>query len=142
MSKNSQAGFSAMEALVAVALIGLALIPLASLQTEITRGHIRRAEILDRTTAVNNALALLRDVNPAETPQGSLPLGPDATMTWRARPITERTPATSQTGEQSFEIRLYEVSVELNTSRGAYAFSIEQVGWRDPAATDSSSTRE
>ena len=60
MTRSRDAGFSVMEALVAVAILAIALIPILMLQTQTSRASIREAQARAAITDQQNALAMLR----------------------------------------------------------------------------------
>ncbi len=126
-----QSGFSAIEALAALAIVAVALVPLVDLQSQIVRANAQQRAIRDEAVAQQNALALLRDVNPLATPQGSRQIGEETVMTWRAVPISElvRTTRAGQ-GDGEFNVRLFRLDVEIAGPRISTAFSVDQVGWQ------------
>ena len=78
------AGFTLLEALVALAIAALCLIPLMSLQRTYIDGQRRHEAALKRTEIQRNALTLLREVNPTDEPEGERLLPPDLTRSWTA----------------------------------------------------------
>lgn len=132
MTRRSEIGFSAIEALVALAIVAIALLPLLSLQSQVTRGFGRQREVREAAAAQHNSLALLRDLNVMETPTGELRLDQRATMRWNAHPISRLVTTTRQgTGEGDFIVALYRVDVSVTgAGRPVYQFSVDQVGWR------------
>ncbi len=128
--RHPQAGFSVLEALVAVALIAVAFLPLLVLQGQLTRTAIgaERAEIALR--AKQNALEYLKALNPSLRPEGSEPLG-DTIMEWYAESISDTRPAVSMFGEKGrFDVTLYKVYVRLNYPDGrAEIFEVRRTGW-------------
>ncbi|MEO0674994.1 MAG: hypothetical protein AAFY32_08320, partial [Pseudomonadota bacterium] len=72
---GTQAGFSVLEAIVAVALIAAAFLPLLALQTQLTRTAIAIERAEANLLARNNALALLQAINPGMRPAGSEEMG-------------------------------------------------------------------
>lgn len=140
-ARRLENGFSVIEALVALAIVALALIPLMALQAQVSRTYARdqleRAEL----NAKQNALALLRDVNVLASPQGARRLDSAHLLRWWATPLTAPTRTTRQgQGFGDFEIVLFRVDAAIEGGappRAPVSFSLEQVGWR-PLATASS----
>ncbi len=131
MKRTAQSGFSAIEALVAVAIVALALVPLASLQGQVSRTVARQQETQVRLNAERNALALLREVNLADAPQASRELGAGQVLRWQAEAISP--PTRSSSGE--FDVTLYRLEATIADQDGAIIaeFSLEQLGWRPVA---------
>lgn len=127
-----QSGFSALEALVALAIITIALLPLLSLQTQVTRDHGVQRALFARAAATENALELVRAINPSAERTGSMPLG-DQTLRWSSRPISRETRSTRQgEGEGEFAVRLYRLDVTVTAPGGAVVanFEVDALGWR------------
>lgn len=129
--RAGQKGFSIMEALVAMALIAGAFLPLLVLQSQLIRTAlaVERAEENLRVEA--NALALLKTVNPSLRPTGQEPLGNDVVLRWASQPLSTPTPARGNSGESGrFDIVLYDLSAEITLANGrTTGFTIRQVGW-------------
>jgi Tfp pilus assembly protein PilV len=137
VKRDARAGFSVIEALVAVAVMAIALVPLLTLQSQVTRQYTReraiRAEIEDQ----RNALAVLRDVNAMRVTTGEMAIGGGHTMAWRTEPLT-REASTIPHGDKSFDVALYRIDVDVRNGRGARLnrFSVDQLGWRDHATAN------
>jgi|CXWL01.1.fsa_nt_gi general secretion pathway protein I len=132
MKRSLQSGFSVIEALAALAIVAIALIPLVSLQGQVARTAAQHQSAHERVTAERNAMALLRDLNIMERPEGALPLGSEFMLRWTAAPASGRPLATTQ---GTFEVALYDVEARVTRLDGApvAAFSLEQLGWRAAA---------
>ena len=127
---TDQQGFSILEALVAIALIAGAFLPLLVLQGQLTRSAIAVERAEQSLQARNNAIAYLRTLNPTLRPVGEEDLGV-ATMAWTSTLIQPARTARSMTGETGrFDVSLYEVNVQLTFATGRVdSFSVRQVGW-------------
>ena len=86
---SPEAGLSMIEVLVAVAVLGMALAPLVVVQGQIARTHQRYEESYARTTLQRNALAILQDMNPMQTPSGEIALDDENMLVWTSRPLTD-----------------------------------------------------
>lgn len=129
MMRPRESGFSTLEVIAAVAIIAIALVPIMMLQTQIARSQARLDAAHDQSTSAQNALALLRDINPMSTPTGRRPLDARTELAWSSTPISGVSQTVNPTG---FEVQLYRVTgvverdnVPLTTTQ------IELVGWRD-----------
>ncbi len=133
LSRRRQSGFSAIEALAALALVAVALIPLISLQSQVARSHARHRDLRIEATAIENAIALVREVNPMSAPRGALAIGENSTLTWRSVPIAPAVRTTrAGSGEGEFIVQLFRLDVETRDRNGrpTSAFSFEKLGWR------------
>jgi prepilin-type N-terminal cleavage/methylation domain-containing protein len=130
--RKQQSGFSAIEALAALAIVAIALAPLLSLQIQVSRDFMRQREGYVQATAQRNSLAILRDLNLMETPAGTRALGAGVTMHWTAQPISRSVRTTRRgAGDGDFDVILYSVRVTFTQTSGeVHEYSIEQVGWR------------
>ena len=124
-------GFSVIEALVGVAILGIALAPLIELQTGVTRQSQRQAALEEQLVTQRNALVVLRDINVMEEPDGRRELTGGRRLFWTATPLTPDTRSLRFLGgEGNFEVALFEVHAEVREPRRpAIRFSIEQLGW-------------
>lgn len=125
---RTNSGFSVLEALVAVAIVAIALIPLTGLQMQIVRSQARHLEDAERATTIRNAVEFMRAVNPTRTPEGAAALGEGLTLRWNAEPISPPRPSVNAPG---YTVQLFRVEVEAAGPRASYTFSMEQLGWRE-----------
>ena len=130
---SSASGLSTLEALVAVAVLGLALIPILAFQTQIGRAYERYETLNARSQFERNALAVLRDINPMEHPAGQLSLGPSQTVIWTSHALTrERLSTAYPAGDGEFVVALFllEVQLEDRERRQEFRMDVERLGWR------------
>jgi len=126
-------GFSLIEALIAVAILGLSLSALLALRhTVLKQLHIATTlEAADTDT--RNAMAMVADVNPMKTPEGAREIRANQSVTWRAQRIssvrrTEAYPA----GAGDHEVALFRLHVSVVTAgRTTAEYDVERLGWRD-----------
>jgi len=137
MTARRKSGFSLIEALVALIIAALALAGVLELQRQLAVGQQRYERALMVAGLQRDAIALLADVNPTETPQGSEPLTAGRSLRWtsaaRSQPVLNT--GAIQVGRR-FEMRLYRVNVTIldrdGSALGQLAF--DRVGWRRLAA--------
>ena len=131
-----QAGFSIIEALVAVALIAFAMTPLIALQGQMTRTTLAIQRAQETTTASETALGIIRVLNPMIVPTGEQNIGVGI-MSWRATPVSPQKPILSASGSAGrFDMRLYDVYVEVSFPSGAKTnFTVRKMGWVATAST-------
>lgn len=115
--------------------MAVALVPIMALQIEQQR-RLQRLETQRLAASETlDALALLQRINLAEQPTGTLPMGGDAVLRWRAAPLTplNRTIAAEEGSSGDRLVALYRVKVEIAAQEKILAaFEVEQVGWRNP----------
>lgn len=121
-----RAGFSTIEALAAIAIVAVALVPLLSLQTQIARGYAQQRSLTAQSTAVHNGLAILRATNPMQTPEGSVAIG-QAVLRWRSDALSPIRPAAHN---PAFEVQMFVIHGEIIEGAQRYAFDVESIGWR------------
>ncbi len=124
-------GFSVLEAIIAVAILAVAFLPLLALQEQMTRTTISLERNEELMEAKRSALAYVRALNPMRNPRGDLDLG-KAVMHWEATPISQKRLARNQGGEFGrFQIALYNVQVTLVfDAQHTQVFSVHATGWR------------
>ena len=128
----SQAGFSLLEAIVALAVVGILGTVLFTWAASMQR---TLASIQDRTAreeAVLNALEFLKTVNPMERGEGTQQLG-RYQIRWRAREIAAPSDAVDYpTGTGPYRVALYStrVTVDLDDRPDWHQFDVKQVGYR------------
>ncbi len=131
--KRARAGFSLIEALVALAVASMALIAIFALQQQLARGQQRHEAALELVRLQRNALALTDDLNPTFEPAGELVMAGGQRLRWTSRPLTApRTQVGIPSGEGRFEVRLYRVEAIIHDTRGRYLgrLDFDRLGWR------------
>lgn len=133
MTPRARAGFSLIEALVALTIAALVLGAIFELQIQMVRGQQRATDAMEQVMAQENALALTRTLNPMERPEGSVALPGGDTVRWTALPrgrsmVNAGFPA----GDGQFEVQLYTVTVEVERARGRSPAPLvfDRMGWR------------
>ena len=128
---RQERGFSTLEVIAAVAIVGIALVPIAALQAQLTRSQARLEEAHADSTAVQNAMALLREVNPMLTPSGERRFSDGATLTWTSTPAS---PVRASTNAPGFAVQLYRVSANVRRPGApATTIQVDLIGWRTAA---------
>jgi prepilin-type N-terminal cleavage/methylation domain-containing protein len=133
INPRSRRGFSLVEALIALIIAALVLMAIFELQRQLSGDQARYEQAITAADRRRNALVLLRDVNPTERPNGALPLSGGRVVRWTAAPLTRpRINANYPTGQGDYEMRLWRLSVRIETARGVAtdAFPLDRLGWR------------
>ena len=126
-------GFSLIEALVALFIAAMALAGVLELQRQLADGQQRYERALMVAGLQRDAIALLTEVNPTATPQGTATLTAGRSVRWTS---TARAEPVLNTGEirtgRRFEMRLYRVEATvLDRDGSALGFlAFDRVGWR------------
>lgn len=131
--RRAREGFSLIEALIALAIAAMTLTAIFELQQQMIRGQRRAADAMEQVAAQENALALTRDLNPLEQPDGMIELPEGDTIRWSSEPRTEvRTNAGFPTGDGLFQVQLFTVTVEIDRRNGRSPAPLvfDRMGWR------------
>jgi prepilin-type N-terminal cleavage/methylation domain-containing protein len=131
--RKPRAGFSLIEALIALAIAAMMMTALFQLQIQMARGQARAISVLEQVTAQENAIALTRDLNPMHEPEGEIQLPDGDTILWSATPRSQpQINVGFPTGSGQFEVRLYTVTVEIRHRDGRPVSPLEfdRMGWR------------
>jgi general secretion pathway protein I len=128
---NRQQGFTLLEAVVALALIAAAALPLYAFFSRSLDGLYRAAEANRESQASLTAIAFLSGLNPMERPDGEDVLGP-LRLRWKSR---ELVPAMDSIGYPRgmglYQVALYEVTGEImEQGRVRSTVSIRLIGHR------------
>lgn len=127
------AGFTLIEALVALAIAAVTLTAIFQLQVQMARSQQRAQAVLSQVALQENALALIREINVMERPEGQTTLPGGDTVRWSARPLGEsRRNVTEASTSGRYEVQMFEVTIETSSPgrRSPPDMTIERVGWR------------
>ena len=128
-----RAGFSLIEALVALAIASVSLLAIFDLQQQMTKAQRRLEVALNQSRLERSAMAALQDLNPTQRPTGEIEMGTDAKLSWTSAPLSEeKLSAGFPTGNGSFRVRLYRVTLHIADENGQPVgdYQIDRVGWR------------
>jgi general secretion pathway protein I len=127
-----QRGFSLLEAIVAIAVIGIVGTVLFTWAAETQRTLARVRDQSARQEAVLNALEFMRTVNPMLRSEGRQSIGV-YDVKWRAEPLTPESDGVNYPfGMGFYRVALYQTRVTLDRDDqpGWEHFEIKQVGYR------------
>lgn len=136
---GDRAGFSLIEALVALTIAALVLGALFELQIQMARGQQRAAAAMEQVAVQENAIALTRDLNPMAEPTGTISLPRGDIVRWSSQPKTRRQiNAGFPTGNGQFEVQLFSVTVEVQRPDGRPVppLQFDRMGWRRLSPSD------
>src|SRR4051812_38708749 len=107
-------GFTLLEAIVALAVMAMALIPMVAFVAQAANELMHAGESNERSFVMQSALALMEPINPMAEAQGSLPLDRNITMTWESAAIVEPNPGINVgAGLPAYRLGFYKVHVSL-----------------------------
>ncbi len=124
-------GFTLLEAIVALAVLALALVPMVAFVSQSANELLRAGESNERSFVMQSALALMEPINPMAEAQGSLPLDRNITLSWESAVLVEPNPGINiGAGLPAYRLGFYKVHVTL--SRGPepwFDFDMRKVGY-------------
>ena len=130
---QKQAGFTLLEAIVALVIMAAVIVPLLSFIGQMARSLHIAAESNERSFAEQAAVALLDPVNPMVEPQGELALDNDVSVSWTSEVLV---PPNSDMlmggGLPGFKWGFYRVLVTLTRSDREgdwFTFEMRKVGY-------------
>ncbi len=133
MKRLGRAGFSLIEALVALTIAALVLGAIFELQLMMIRGQQRAVLVMEQVAAQENAIALTRDINPMATPEGQIALPGGDTVLWTSEPKgVARRNAGFPIGDGSHDVQLFTVTVTMERQNGRPPAPLvfDRLGWR------------
>ena len=134
--KGSQAaasrGFTLLEAIVAVAIVGIALVPIITFVSQMVVALTRASDSNARNLAQQSIIELLEPLNPLERPVGEDQIG-DLLIRWESADIIPpNKDIRIGVGLAGFAIGFYKVTVSVDRALGGpwFAFDMRKVGYR------------
>lgn len=131
-----EAGFTVLEAIVAVAVLGLAMVPLLALQVQTTQGALALERTVDTRIARDTALAYVRLIDPVAAPEGELDIGGGWKMRWKTASLAPERPAVAgRVDKGRYAVNRVHVTAEVTHESGRRT-SVEAViaGFRETEA--------
>lgn len=129
-ARRGAAGFTLLEAIVAMVVMATSLLALYGWLSSSTIA-LNRAQAQTRAVEdARSALAVVETINPMREPSGERAL-PPLVVRWQSRPVAERRPGLSRVGMTTqFDFILYQVDVEvLRDGDRVRDFSFRKAGW-------------
>lgn len=132
MQTRKQLGFTLIEAIVALVLIGtMGMALFGWINTNIITLH-RIQEVNAENAATINAVEFMGSINPMISPEGQTDLGPYR-LSWKAEAATEpRDGASYPFGIGLYQLCLYQTRITVQKPDGKFwfAFTLQQVGYK------------
>ena len=130
MRNSRPAGFSLLEAIVAMAILASAGLALFAAMNQSVRMVERAEAARERESAQRDALAWIQTVNPALEPSGEVQLG-DVLLHWKSEPVEPpRDAAAGYLRSGLYRVGLYRMHLQLERDRQPLAeFDVRRVGY-------------
>ncbi len=129
---RGNAGFTLLEAIVAITIVGITLLPLVSYIGQTANQLERAANSNEQSLVLQSALALMTPVNPLLEPEGTLPLDRNITIAWQSETLVEPN-STALLGASlgAYRIGFYKMHVVVSRADTPewFAFDIRKVGY-------------
>ncbi len=129
----SRAGFSLIEALVALAIASVSLLAIFGLQQQMTKAQRQLEATLDKSRLERDAIESIQNLNPEANPNGTFQAGSDLKVTWISAPISAEKPSISFPNSPGpLQVRLYRITMRLFDAKGRPigSYQFDRVGWR------------
>ena len=130
--RSAARGFTLLEAIVAVAIIGFALIPLVSFLSLSANELAKAAESNDRSFVMEAVIAMMDPVNPVTAPSGSMPLNDNISVSWDSQQLipSGKNPKPNS-GLPSFRLSFYKVHVIVSRAVSGpwFDFDMRKIGY-------------
>ncbi|MCA0199458.1 MAG: prepilin-type N-terminal cleavage/methylation domain-containing protein [Proteobacteria bacterium] len=129
----ASAGFTLLEAIVALTVMALALIPLITFIAQSSDQLMRAADANERSIVGQSVLALMDPINPMVEPEGILPLDDEISVSWRSDTIVPPNDgAIVGTLLPGFRVGFYGVNVTVKRGeRPWFEFQMRKVGYQN-----------
>jgi len=132
---NSEAGFSLLETIAALAILSMALVPLLALQFQLASGAAKLERQSELSRAMSVARVILSTTNPAVEPQGRRELGGGWQVSWTSEPLGSPLPARYGLGISSrYRSQVFRMDAELaDQENRETSISLQLLGWVETA---------
>jgi len=130
--KPGSRGFTLIEAIVAVAIVGIALVPIMIFVSQMVSGLARAGDTNARHLAQQSLIEFLEPMNPLEQPTGEDRIG-DLIVRWQsASLVPPNTTSRTGSGLAGFSLGFYNVTVSVDrVDTGPwFSFDMRKVGYR------------
>jgi general secretion pathway protein I len=124
-------GFTLIEAIVAITIIGITILPIMALLGQSLNQLTRTGDANARAAATESALAIIDPINPLITPTGETQLGATE-LTWQSQILVEPNEAVQiRAGLAGYHVGFYKVTVSLSKDGDPwFSFDTRKVGYQ------------
>lgn len=132
---DSEAGFSLLETIAALAILSMALVPLLALQFQLASGAARLEQQSELSRAVSVARVMLSTTNPAIEPEGRRDLGGGWQVSWTSQPVGPPEVARYGLGVSSrHRMQVFRVTADVvDEDSRTSALVLQTLGWVETA---------
>ena len=130
-------GFTLLEAIVALAIIGITLVPVMTFLVSASRQLASAADSNARATAQATALAYIETINPLLSPVGDVELSEVMSLQWASTAVVEPNSETRPGARlSSWQLGFYRVEVTVLRNRNVwFSFEVRKIGYQRPTGT-------
>ncbi|MEQ8508748.1 MAG: type II secretion system protein [Rhodospirillaceae bacterium] len=123
-------GFTLIEAIVAVAIIGMTTLPIMLLISESLTQLSRAADASSQSIAMESILALIDPINPLSDPSGAMDMG-SYSFEWNSTVlVTPNDTIQTRTGLAGYKVGFYNVEVNVQKNDDDwFNFNVRKVGY-------------
>lgn len=130
-TKKASQGFTFIEAIVAMAIVGMAALPILLLISQSLDQLTRSADANERASAMQSAIAIIDPINPMNTPSGETSMG-TISFTWTSELLVA-----PNDGEQfgaglaGYIVGFYKVKIDVAKMENLwFSFDMRKVGYK------------
>ncbi|MBL8645144.1 MAG: prepilin-type N-terminal cleavage/methylation domain-containing protein [Rhodospirillaceae bacterium] len=134
---HQSSGFTLLEAIVALAVLGMMLIPIMSFMASATRQITAAAESNQRVAQQQSAMAVIAMLNPLVLPQGEAALSEGVVLRWTSTPLVDPNTEGYLGGRMgNFRVAFFTVNAEVYKDEKLwFDFSARKLGYQPMAVT-------
>lgn len=131
VSRHRVRGFTLLEAIVALTILGIALVPVMSFVAESARQITSTAESNLRAEAQKTVMAFIEVLNPMANPKAAINLSNRLSVEWVSTPVTDPETEANLSGRLgSFRVAFYTIDVTvLRDGAPWFDFTARKVGY-------------
>jgi general secretion pathway protein I len=125
-------GFTLLEAIVAIAIVGIAIITIVTFVSQMVGALTRAGDVNAQNLAKQAIIEVLEPLNPLEQPNGEDQIG-DLALRWESENVVPPNTATRVgTGLSGFSMGFYNVTVSVDRAdrKPWFSFAKRKVGYR------------
>ena len=126
---SGESGFSVLEAIMAVAILSIALLPLFEMQSQFVKTVAAYQRVQEKNTLERQVVNRISAINLYKTPEGREPFG-DYVLIWSASDVTQASPNIDQDQVRNSHDENQILRGSFEKSRGRFKYSLKPVSVR------------
>lgn len=129
--KKGSQGFTFIEAIVAMAIVGMAALPILLLISQSLDQLTRAADANERASAMQSAIAIIDPINPMNTPSGEISMG-TISFTWTSEALVAPNDGPQiGAGLAGYIVGFYSVKIDMTKMENPwFSFDMRKVGYK------------